>query len=518
MGSIKILDCTLRDGGYCNGWEFGYSNINKIVSGLGKANIEIIETGFLTNKFLYNSDKSLYSSMDQVEGIISNHNSDSMYVCMMNYGEYDVTKIPAFSNKTIDGVRVAFHKKDMIQALEVCKKIKDKGYKVFIQAMVSLSYNDEEFLDLIYKCNEIEPYAFYIVDSFGVMKRKDLTRLFYMVEHNLNEDIAIGYHSHNNMQLAYSNAQALVDIRTKRDLIIDSSVYGMGRGAGNLNTELFMEYLNDCIGTKYEIKPVLNIIDEILNEFYQKEYWGYSLPNYLSAAYNVHPNYARYLDKKKTLTIDNMNDIFAKMNGSKKGDFDKEYIENVYMEYMKNGTVDESHTDEFIRILSGRKVLLIAPGASSVKEADSIKKYIEKTKAVTIGINFDYSLFETDYIFISNKRRFRELDQKKYDKSIVTSNIPVDIKQVYIKTDYQSLTNSYDNVRDNAGLMLIKYLAQLGVTKIGLAGMDGYYVSADADELDNESSEKLMNIGIQNAIKDFSKKMDIEFITSRKYI
>lgn len=105
-------------------------------------------------------------------------------------------------------------------------KVKEKGYKVFVQAMVSVAYTDEEFLELISRVNEIEPYAFYIVDSFGMMKRKDLTRLFYIVEHNLKPCIWIGFHSHNNLQLAYSNAQSLVDMQTNRKLIVDSSVYG----------------------------------------------------------------------------------------------------------------------------------------------------------------------------------------------------------------------------------------------------------------------------------------------------
>ena len=83
----------------------------------------------------------------------------------------------------------------------------------------------------------------------------------------------------------------------------------MGRGAGNLNTELFVEYLNDNIGSTYQLKPLLTIIDEILNGFYEQNYWGYSLPNYLSAKHNAHPNYAGWLNSKKTLTIDNMNDI-----------------------------------------------------------------------------------------------------------------------------------------------------------------------------------------------------------------
>lgn len=112
--------------------------------------------------------------------------------------------------------------------------------KNFVQVIVSLGYSDEELLNLIKKVNRIRPYAFYTVDSFGTMKNKDLIRTFY----NLEQHIYIGYHAHNNMQLAYSNAQTLAEIPTKRELIIDSSILGMGRGTGNLNTKIFVVYLN----------------------------------------------------------------------------------------------------------------------------------------------------------------------------------------------------------------------------------------------------------------------------------
>lgn len=122
--------------------------------------------------------------------------------------------------------------------------------------------------------------------------------MFYMAEHNLSTGIWIGFHSHNNMQLAYANAQCLVDVQTSHNLLIDASVYGMGRGAGNLNTELFVEYLNEYSCGKYLVKPLLRLIDEILDGFYQKNAWGYSLPRYLSASHNVHPNYASVFLKK----------------------------------------------------------------------------------------------------------------------------------------------------------------------------------------------------------------------------
>ena len=252
--------------------------------------------------------------------------------------------------------------------------------------MVSVSYSDEEFLDLIKRVNDIEPYAFYIVDSFGMMKRKDLTRFFYLVEHNLKESIFIGFHSHNNMQLAYSNAQSLVDMHTDRGMIIDSSVYGMGRGAGNLNTELFVEYLNENADGKYDIKPLLVIIDEILNEFYQRNYWGYSLPNYLSASHNAHPNYAGYLDDKKTLTVESMNQIFDMMDEEKKYTFDKTYIEEIYLKFMTTGSIQEEHKSELNNVFSGKKVLLIAPGKSSVDERQKICEFSRQDDVITVRV------------------------------------------------------------------------------------------------------------------------------------
>ena len=325
MNKIHVLDCTLRDGGYCNEWLFGFENIKSIAEGLAEANVEIVECGFITNRVMYNADATKFTTVEEISKVIPSNREGKMYVAMMNYGEYNVEDVPICDGTSIDGIRVAFHKKNRYEALELCRQLKSKGYLVFIQAMVSLCYSDNEFLEMIQKVNEIEPYAFYIVDSFGMMKGKDLMRLFYMVEHSLKSTIWIGFHCHNNLQLAYSNAQKLAAIQTSRNLIIDSSIMGMGRGAGNLNTELFLDYLNENTGKKYDIRPLLGIMDEILTPFYERNYWGYSLPNYISASHNAHPNYAAYLDAKKTLTFEDMNEIFDMMNEDKRVSYDKEY-------------------------------------------------------------------------------------------------------------------------------------------------------------------------------------------------
>lgn len=523
MGTIRVLDCTLRDGGYCNQWRFGERNIHRIIDGLMEAGIDIIECGFLTDRVRPDPDVTKFSSVGEIISFLPKNRDGRTFVCMVNYGEYRLEDIPEYDGMSVDGFRVAFHKKDMDGALELCRSIKGKGYKVFIQAMVSLNYSDEEFLEMIRKVNGFQPYAFYIVDSFGVMKRKDLIRLFYLVEHNLHREIMVGFHSHNNMQMSYSNAQAMADIHTQRNLIIDSSVYGMGRGAGNLNTELFVEYLNNSFEKNYRRQPLLEIIDTVLEGFYQRDRWGYSLPNYLSARHNAHPNYAGYLDSRKTLTVADMDAIFAMMDREKAASYDAEYIEELYGKYMEKGIVQEGHLAQLKERIRNREVLVIAPGQSSVEEKDKVLNFMKKEGVVSISINYDYPEAETDFIFLSNLRRFRQLDPSKRRKCIVTSNIPA--VDVYLQTRYGDLTNHREAVRDNAGLMLVRFLIGLGVSGVCIAGMDGY----SSDPLDNYAYQEMnfynsrayaeaMNTGMAGMLREYGREVRISFVTKPRYV
>lgn len=523
MGNIRLLDCTLRDGGYCNQWNFGQQNIKKIIMGLEESGVEIIECGFLSENIQYNKDSTKFCSLDQAERFITQSKKNTQYVCMVNYGDVDINFIPEYQNGMIDGIRIAFHKEKMNDALKLCKQIGERGYKVYIQPMVILDYSDEEFLFLLHKANEMQPYAFYIVDSFGVMKKKQLIRIFYMTEHNLDENICIGFHSHNNMQLSYSNAQELLAIRGNREVIIDCSVFGMGRGAGNLNTELFEQYLNDNYNKKYNINPLLMIYDEILSVFYNKKNWGYSLDNYLSATYDCHPNYAGFLNEKNTLSIGDMDKIFQTLDSNKKNTFDKEYIEQLYQDYMGKNKVWKESIGKFKKLLQNRKVLIIASGKSSSLEKDKIINYIQENNCLVISINAEYQYYNTDYVFISNIRRYKQIDKGLLYKMIVTSNILSD--KPYLTIDYDRYTNSYEYVTDNAALMLLRYLEEEGVREVAIAGLDGFSHDLNDNYADDsmmiKSSNEIFdkrNDGINCFMKDLSKRMQIHFVTKTKYI
>lgn len=529
MNAFEILDCTLRDGGYVNKWVFGYDNINKAIKLLVDANIDIIECGFLTNRVTFNANCTLFDSIERIRAFIPDNRKKSKFVCMINYGEYDLKDIPSFDGTSVDGIRVAFHKKDMVQAMQYCSSIKKLGYELFIQPMVSVSYNDIEFIELINCANDIDPYALYIVDSFGVMKQNDLLRFFCLIDHNLNSGIRIGYHSHNNIQMAYSNAQTLVDMKTTRKMIVDSSVFGMGRGAGNLNTELFIEYLNDSNGGNYKSKPLLQIIDDILNKIYAANYWGYSLPHYLSAKHNCHPNYATFLSDKNTLTVEDIDNILGELDSAKLSDYDNIYIEQKYFEYQSHKIDDRIAKSRLKSRFENNTVIMVGPGNSILTSIDLIKQIAEEQDGLIIAVNFKPDHLSCDYIFVSNNRRFEELNELKnplMDTMILTSNIQQkchDPMTCFI-VNYIDLINEEAFVKDNAGLMLIKLLTTIGVKKILIAGFDGYsyenirnYADPSMVLIQKNNTIDLLNQGMKKMIDEYSHIIPIEFVNKSKY-
>ena len=123
---IHILDSTLRDGGYCNDWEFGKNNIEIIVSNLISANIDIIECGLIT-KSNVSDNRSRYSNIEDANELVTHKGNNSKFVLLMNYGDHDVDSLPEHKEDGIDGIRLAFHKKDMDGALEVAKKLRKRN-------------------------------------------------------------------------------------------------------------------------------------------------------------------------------------------------------------------------------------------------------------------------------------------------------------------------------------------------------------------------------------------------------
>ena len=189
------------------------------------------------------------------------------------------------------------------------------------------------------------------------------------------------------------------------------------------------------------------------------------------------------------------------------------------------GKMDEKtdNLDEFKRHLSNKEVLLIAPGSSSRVEKEKIISKMKQENVLTISINFDYPYYKTDYIFLSNLRRYQAMKSLQKNKYIITSNIPV--TDVFLKAKYTDLLNDNEFVRDNAGMMLIKFLIKLGVKKIQLAGMDGYLGEAGENYLDDTmtfpiriTAPSAKNRAMSEMLGKYSKDVLISFLTRQRYV
>ena len=522
MTNTQILDCTLRDGGYINDFQFGEYGIRKIISQLTNAGIDIIECGFLEDGE-YDSNASVFNTVEQIANFIPKDRKKTMYVAMACYGEYDISQLSPYDGKSIDGIRVTFHYNEVAPALEYCQEIMDKGYKVFVQPVGTTSYTDEQLLDLIHKVNELQPYAFYLVDTLGLMHKNDVIRFFYLIDHNLSKTINMGFHSHNNLQLSYSNCQALASVESDRTISLDSSVYGMGRGAGNLNTELIASYLNEYQSRRYEVEPILEVVDEFILKIKAEHEWGYSVPYYLAAINGCHPTYASYLSGKQTLTVRNIATILRMIEPEKRSLFNKALAEEKYVEFQSNEINDDATIATLKASIAGRNVLVIAPGPSLVENKENIIKFAKEKNCVVISATFVPDFIDTDYVFLSNLKRYNTTfnPTQKAINLIHTSNIKVEETEKMV-VNYSSLLNEEDVIRDNTSAMLFNLLMRLEPTTVYLAGLDGYQLNGNNYylnrlNLQNGDYYKELNEAMTSKVNAVRQSLSLEFVTPSLY-
>lgn len=528
MDRVSILDCTLRDGGYINDFNFGQITLKNIIRKLTKASIDIIECGFLKSG-AFDPNCSLYGSVESIREVIGHKNTNLMYVGMIQYGAISNEEISEYDATSIDGIRITFHEHEIEDAFFLGRQLMDKGYRIFMQPVGTMTYTDEALLHLIFRINELKPFAFYLVDTLGTMYKNDLLRMFYLVDNNLHKNISLGFHSHNNLQLSFANAQELIQLNTPRRLIIDSSVFGMGRGAGNLNTELMTQYINFNFKLKYDNLEILEIIDEYIRPLSLKYRWGYDAAYYIASVAGCHPNYATFLMNKQTLHAKDIHIILSNLKNEKRALFDKEYIANEYLKYLSHHINDSDTQQKIYEELKDKNILLLAPGKSLKKKVLDINTLISKGNYYIFSVNFIPTDIKINAVFISNMRRFKCIEELiknsvKDTRIVITSNITTETDDKLSIIDFSSYINEEQCIVDNAGLMCINFLKKIGVKKITLAGFDGfttnfsenYYEQSMAMDVE---AERLMNVNIamSKKILQLKKQMDITFLTESAY-
>jgi len=322
---VKLLDCTLRDGGYVNKWNFGQDVIEAVLAKMFTTNIDIIEAGFIRDVD-YDADKAVFSGMKQVDGILKKTRIDKKSHSLATMAEIahpiPLEKITDAKDTCCDIIRVIVWKSkhdedgneiDMLkESFEYCKGISEKGYKLCVQPNRTDQYTDEEFVNMLKLFMQLNPYAIYVVDSWGTMYSNKVIHYMELADKILPKNIRIGFHGHNNMMQAFSNAEKIIEYGFDREIILDASIDGIGRGAGNLNLELIAHYMNMEMGTDYKLDPMYEIYDEYIKPLKSKHKWGSTQSFALSAKYNANPNYAA--DFEDELDMINMAKAYEKMD------------------------------------------------------------------------------------------------------------------------------------------------------------------------------------------------------------
>lgn len=527
MSKISVLDCTLRDGGYVNNFEFSNRTIRTIIGKLGKAKIDIIECGFLRD-VEYDPEKSVYSSVEQITPMITPKKKHSKYVAMIVTGTISASKIVPRSKDTIDGIRITFHKQEIEEAFSLGYALMDKGYDIFMQPVGTTTYTDVELLSLVERMNEMKPYAFYLVDTLGKLYANQLLKLFYLVDNNLDEDIVIGCHSHNNLQLAFSNAQALIQSGQKRSLVIDASILGMGRGAGNLCTEILTQYINETMEYKYHTELLIELVDEYISPISFMHPWGYSAGYFLAATNNCHPNYVTFLLNKQTLNIKQIYQLLKEIPEDERALYHEKLIDSLYLKFQENEVDDRETISKLKKMLKGRKVFVAAPGKSLLNEKEKVQEFLKDGEPLVICVNSIPDGMTPDILFISNQKRYHQ-QKKEYNLKkcpfpvVLTSNIDAG-KSMEYRVNYSDLIVSDAMISDNACLMLFQLLMKIGVDEIYIAGFDGYHTNVERNYYTPSminSSDRLKLAKLTKHIKKYMKKIESEikvhYVTESMY-
>lgn len=291
----NLLDCTLRDGGYIPEWEFDDQTIRNTVKSLIDSNMDYVEVGYINSRKEYRGNTTQFDTISRINDFLPEDRKNTVLLAMADVKQFFPKDVEGYEKGNIDGIRVVFYKHQVKEAEILAKEIKTAGYKLFMQPMVTIDYSIDEYAGVCSQIARLEPYAVSIVDSFGYMIKEDFRKYYRILDNILDERTVIGFHSHNNMNLAFITAQDILEYNTKRELVIDCSLYGMGRGAGNLNTELITNYYNMIFGKKYDLHLYLKLISQYIMPIYEKKQWGYSPYLFLTGLKHYHPNFACYL-------------------------------------------------------------------------------------------------------------------------------------------------------------------------------------------------------------------------------
>jgi 4-hydroxy 2-oxovalerate aldolase len=510
---IKILDCTLRDGGYYNKWDFDKNIYQKYFYSIKKSKIDAIEIGFrffpqnyYLGPFAYSTDLFLKRNNIKYSRLAVMINAlDLIKIKKKNYNFFFTKK----KNSPITIIRIACHLTEYPQIKKIFTIIKKNGYELHLNLMQISEYSDDILLDFFDNLDKKNIDVFYFADSFGSLDPKRVAKICNLLKEKWPKEF--GIHSHDNKGLALKNC---IEAYKNGATWFDGTIQGMGRGAGNVTTENLYKYFNK-IEKKFHPKKIKNVSLEF-KKLKKKFKWGKSDLYKLAADKSIHPTYVQNFLDVKNLSEDNIKHILKDLSliDARKYDFD---TFNKYLE--KKSKINNLSSYNFSGKFKNRNVLILANGPSLKKNIDEINEFILNKKPIVLTLNFIPYIKKNliNFIVISHYEKLLEhmnIFRKNLDKIIIPKDRLEKIKKmsepIFIKYNYGIIMKKntfkvYSNYCVLPNNLVFTYsvaLCKIGeAKKIYLCGFDGY----------EDNSNK--NIEMINTIKMLEKSLKINMIS-----
>ncbi|MFA5155829.1 MAG: aldolase catalytic domain-containing protein [Candidatus Omnitrophota bacterium] len=296
---IKVLDCTIRDGGLINNHDFDLKFVRAVYKALAEAGVDYMEIGYKNSKRLFSPKEYgrwKFCEDDDIRAVVDGVDSRTKISVMVDVDRVDMDDIKPRKESPVSMIRVASYVKDIDKAIYMVNQFADKGYETTVNIMAISKALDNELNECLHQLEEeSKAGVIYIVDSFGALYQ-ETTEFLIKKAKSILKTKEVGIHAHNNQQLAFSNTiEAIIHDAN----FVDGTIYGLGRAAGNCPLELLLGFLKN---PKFDIRPVLDVISKEFIPLREKMEWGYIIPYAITGILDEHPRSAialRDSDKKE---------------------------------------------------------------------------------------------------------------------------------------------------------------------------------------------------------------------------
>ena len=523
MKDIILLDCTLRDGGYYNNWDFSDALVKNYLQVMKSCSIDYVELGFRSLKRAPFKGALAFTTNSYLEKNVKirNMNLGVMINASEILNDYDTlvnsltSLFPEKSSKIkLNFVRIACHESEILKTAKICEFFKKRKIKVALNLMQISEIKNENLNKITKELKKFNFDVFYIADSLGAMENKDLINKINIIKSTWNKDM--GFHSHDNKEQGISNMLCSVAHGVNW---IDSTVLGMGRGPGNVKTELALLALAKFRKKKFDIVSLLDLIKLHFKPLKEKYNWGANPYYYYAAEKKIHPTFVQKLIGEGYSN----NDLILKLETLSDKKITNKYSENILDESYDYEFTQKNKSKFFLKseIMHDREILILGNGPGVLKYKTSIENYILKNRPLVIGLNTDRTVNEKLINIRVACNNVRILSDHPCYKSFFVIPYFEEFKHLFKKTNiknfnYSSKAKKFIFKKTYAASpynLAISYAISICNCKnaktIFLAGFDGYE--------NNEKKNSQMNQMFKDYFKN-TKAIKIKSITPTKYI